>query len=69
MINDASPEDPAPIASPCINVCAIDPATRRCTGCARTLDEIARWSSATPAWRAAVMAALPERQALDRAQS
>ncbi|WP_202189222.1 MULTISPECIES: DUF1289 domain-containing protein [Sphingomonas] len=54
------------IASPCVNICAIDPATRRCTGCARTLDEIAQWASATPAWRAAVMAALPARRAQDR---
>ncbi|MDO7842520.1 DUF1289 domain-containing protein [Sphingomonas immobilis] len=51
-----------PIASPCINICRIDRATRLCEGCLRTLDEIARWGSGTPEWRAEVMAALPARQ-------
>jgi uncharacterized protein len=50
------------IASPCINICRIDPASRRCEGCHRTLDEIAAWASGTPAWRAQVMAALPGRR-------
>lgn len=51
------------IESPCVGVCRIDRATSRCTGCARTLDEIARWGSESAAWRAAVMAALPARRA------
>lgn len=50
-----------PIVSPCIDICDIDDATGLCVGCARTLDEIALWGSGTPEWRAAVMAALPER--------
>lgn len=50
------------IASPCIDICEIDK-HGLCLGCARTLDEIARWGSASPAWRAAVIAALPERRA------
>ncbi|ETX29567.1 DUF1289 domain-containing protein, partial [Roseivivax isoporae] len=29
------------VASPCIKVCVIDPRARLCTGCLRTLDEIA----------------------------
>jgi hypothetical protein len=36
--------DHAPVASPCISVCAIDPVTGLCSGCLRTLDEIAVWS-------------------------
>ncbi|RIA43739.1 hypothetical protein DFR49_1967 [Hephaestia caeni] len=51
-----------PMASPCINLCALDPATDRCRGCARTRDEIARWTSMTDAERDAVMAALPARR-------
>ena len=35
------------IASPCINVCRMDPITGLCEGCARTLDEIARWGTAS----------------------
>ncbi|MDD4887155.1 MAG: DUF1289 domain-containing protein [Thiomonas sp.] len=33
------------VPSPCINVCSMDEATGLCRGCARTLDEIARWAS------------------------
>ena len=31
------------VESPCRKLCGLDPATRVCTGCLRTLDEIARW--------------------------
>ncbi|OYY71720.1 DUF1289 domain-containing protein [Sphingomonas sp. 28-63-12] len=50
------------IDSPCINICQIDPKTRLCTGCARSLHEIGGWTSGTPEWRAKVMAALPARR-------
>jgi len=49
------------IQTPCINVCKIDPRTRLCEGCGRTLDEIARWGSMSDAERTRVMSALPER--------
>jgi len=52
-----------PMASPCVNVCTIDPATARCRGCARTRDEIARWTRMSDAERDAIMAALPARRA------
>lgn len=32
------------VPSPCINVCTLDETSGLCRGCARTLDEIARWS-------------------------
>lgn len=51
------------IESPCIKVCAIDPRSGLCTGCGRTLDEIARWVVLSAAERAAIMAALPRRRA------
>ena len=35
---------PSPVASPCINICRMSPATGLCEGCLRTLDEIAQWS-------------------------
>jgi len=31
------------VASPCTSVCTIDPVSGLCTGCYRTLDEIAGW--------------------------
>jgi hypothetical protein len=48
--------------SPCIKVCNIDQVTRLCTGCARTLDEIALWSRLTEAQRRHIMALLPARK-------
>ena len=47
--------------SPCIKVCAIDPGTDLCTGCGRTLAEIARWSQLGGAERRRIMAELPAR--------
>ena len=49
------------IASPCINVCSIDPDDGFCEGCRRTLDEIARWTVMTPAHRERIMAELKAR--------
>jgi predicted Fe-S protein YdhL (DUF1289 family) len=39
----------------------MDPQRGLCLGCARTLDEIARWGSMTDAERARVIAELPQR--------
>lgn len=47
--------------SPCIRVCRIDPANGLCTGCLRTLDEIAGWASFSEAERSAINAALADR--------
>ena len=33
------------VASPCIDVCRMNPSTGLCDGCFRTIDEIANWSS------------------------
>ncbi len=52
------------IESPCVQICVVHPAERICTGCYRTVDEIARWSRMTSEERQAVMAELPERKPL-----
>ena len=49
--------------SPCTKVCVVDADNRYCLGCARTLDEIARWGEMTDAERHRVMAELAERRA------
>jgi hypothetical protein len=49
------------IASPCINVCRIEGGI--CAGCARTLDEIARWRQMSAAEKRQVLAAVAERMA------
>ncbi|MBM1813572.1 DUF1289 domain-containing protein [Pseudosulfitobacter pseudonitzschiae] len=50
------------IESPCVRICVVHPETRLCTGCARSIDEIGRWSRMTPEERAAIMAELPNRE-------
>jgi predicted Fe-S protein YdhL (DUF1289 family) len=59
----AAEPDVMAIETPCIQVCILEPATRLCRGCGRTLDEIARWSALSDAERRRVMAELPERRA------
>ncbi len=51
------------VASPCINVCRMDPATGWCVGCRRTLDEIAAWGAMGDEARRAVLRQLPARRA------
>ncbi|WNJ88800.1 DUF1289 domain-containing protein [Bosea sp. 685] len=53
-------------SSPCIKVCVIDPASKLCQGCGRTLREIAQWAGMSEAQRMAVMALLPERMRAQR---
>jgi uncharacterized protein len=52
-----------PVETPCIKLCEMDAQTGLCRGCARTLDEIARWGTMGAGERAAVMAVLQERKA------
>lgn len=50
------------VESPCAKVCVIDPDTDLCRGCARTLDEIARWSRMDDQQKREVLARLPARR-------
>jgi predicted Fe-S protein YdhL (DUF1289 family) len=54
------------IDSPCIQVCVVHPVERICTGCLRSIDEIARWSAMSDAERARIRADLPDRAPLLR---
>jgi hypothetical protein len=51
-----------PVASPCINVCRMNPATGYCEGCWRTIDEIAAWSKLDDQAKRAVWEALAQRR-------
>ena len=51
------------ISTPCIKVCVMDAATGLCSGCGRTLDEIARWGGMTESERQSIIRALPDRLA------
>jgi uncharacterized protein len=50
------------VASPCISVCTIDPASGLCAGCYRTLDEIGGWIELSNEAKRALVAALPARR-------
>ena len=65
MADQTVPSEAAP-ASPCIGICLIDPATRRCRGCLRYIDEIATWHDANAAEKRTILARLAERRRLDR---
>jgi predicted Fe-S protein YdhL (DUF1289 family) len=49
--------------SPCIGICLIDPATRRCRGCLRDIAEIAAWYQASAAEKREILARLAQRRA------
>jgi len=59
------PDDDSPgmIETPCVNVCTLDSRSGLCLGCARTIDEIARWGAMSPDERRRIMLELPDRQA------
>jgi predicted Fe-S protein YdhL (DUF1289 family) len=51
------------IESPCIRICVVHPEARLCTGCLRSIDEIAAWGRMSHEDRRAVMDELPARRA------
>ena len=61
-------DEPAPAAaypgpaSPCLGICLMDPATRMCRGCLRTIAEIASWYEASPAEKRAILEHLAARR-------
>lgn len=62
-----NPRDPRCVAgpplSPCIKVCRMDGPTGLCTGCQRTLAEIAGWWGMRDDDKRRVLAELPQRGA------
>jgi uncharacterized protein len=54
------------VESPCVKVCVVHPEARICTGCLRTIDEIAAWSRLSAEDRRAILAVLPSRAPLLR---
>lgn len=55
------PFEPSPV-SPCLGICLMDPRTKTCRGCLRTIEEIAGWYTATTAEKRAILARLAERR-------
>jgi hypothetical protein len=58
-----TPISHVPVPSPCKSTCRMDAERRFCTGCQRTLAEIAGWASMSDEAKSAVWAALPSRHA------
>jgi len=48
--------------SPCLGICLMDPATRMCRGCLRTIDEIRGWYEASAADKRAILERLAARR-------
>jgi predicted Fe-S protein YdhL (DUF1289 family) len=55
-------------ASPCVSVCRLDPVTQLCTGCGRTIAEIAAWPGLSEPERKAIMARLEAARAATRTE-
>jgi predicted Fe-S protein YdhL (DUF1289 family) len=54
--------EPTPV-SPCLGICLMDPRTRTCRGCLRTVEEIAGWYTASNAEKRAILERLDGRRA------
>ncbi|MDR5818949.1 DUF1289 domain-containing protein [Caballeronia sp. LZ043] len=50
------------VASPCVDVCRMNPETGFCEGCLRTIDEIAAWASCGDSEKRAVLARVESRR-------
>ncbi|MGH7060390.1 MAG: DUF1289 domain-containing protein [Stellaceae bacterium] len=59
----SSPDCAVMPASPCLGICLMDPATRMCRGCLRTIAEIAGWYDASATEKQAILARLAARRA------
>ncbi|MFK4004131.1 DUF1289 domain-containing protein [Qipengyuania sp. NPDC077563] len=56
-----------PVASPCIKVCRLDADGQWCTGCGRSLSEIAGWADAEDGERRAIISRAQRRLDTNRA--
>ena len=50
------------VPSPCTRVCVIDPVSKLCRGCLRTIGEISDWAGKSPAEKRAVLAQVEKRR-------
>jgi len=50
-----------PIETPCSQVCTLEPGTKLCRGCGRSIKEIAGWGAMPDSERRRIMALLPDR--------
>lgn len=58
--------DLSTMLSPCVKICIINPQTRLCEGCGRTIEEIASWSTYSREERQVIMSKLIDRKRSSR---
>lgn len=59
----SEPQEPEPSPpSPCLGICLMDPQTRMCRGCLRTIDEIRDWYSASAVDKRVILERLASRR-------
>lgn len=49
------------IESPCVKICVVDPVSRLCLGCGRSMIEISNWSNMSKSERKEILNELPAR--------
>jgi predicted Fe-S protein YdhL (DUF1289 family) len=49
------------IETPCLKICVLEPGSKLCRGCGRTIAEIAGWGAMSESERRRIMALLPDR--------
>jgi predicted Fe-S protein YdhL (DUF1289 family) len=62
-LTETVPIDATPVPSPCISICKMEVRTGLCSGCLRTIDEIAGWSRYSDSDKRAVWQRIAERRA------
>ena len=67
MVAERGAAERAP-PSPCIGICLIDPATRHCRGCSRSIEEIAIWYAASVAEKHVILARVAARRAAESSE-
>ena len=60
-MSEGREEEPIPV-SPCLGICLMDPKTRMCRGCLRTIDEIRDWYTATHSEQRVILERLAARR-------
>lgn len=62
QINNGMERNTEQVASPCVNICQMNPETGYCIGCMRTIGEIADWLEMTNEEKRQVLNQLEERR-------
>jgi predicted Fe-S protein YdhL (DUF1289 family) len=65
-MSQSGEREPSPV-SPCLGICLMDPKTRVCRGCLRTIAEIRDWYAASAGEKRTILKRLAVRRAAAKA--